>query len=127
MERWLNGAAVVFFWFGTNVLMAALLAGLTASGTDGGAGPAGALEFILYGISLGLILLTGILVGLSKRYRHGLREPARPAAALMLAVSIALLWLGVAWGFWISVTAFVPFLVAVMMEISAHRRPSEES
>jgi hypothetical protein len=127
MERWLNGAAVVFFWFGTNAVLAALLGAMTAGRAWGSAGPPSLLEFTLYAISLGLILLTGILVGLSKRYRRGWREPARPAAALMLAVSIALLWLGVAWGFWISITAAGPFLVAVLMEISARRRLYEQS
>ncbi len=111
MDRWLTGTTVTFIWGGINAMLAAILAGFTASGFIGGAGPAGALAFILYGASTTAVFLIALLVWAGKRRRAGSRVPPRPAAALLLAAAVAVGWLALALGPWVAALA-VPLLVA---------------
>jgi hypothetical protein len=113
MDRWLTGTTVTFIWGGINAMLAAILAGFTASGFIGGAGPAGALAFILYGASTTAVFLIALLVWAGKRRRAGLRVPPRPAAALLLAGAVAVSWLALALGPWVAALA-VPLLVAAV-------------
>jgi hypothetical protein len=114
MDRWLTGTTVTFIWGGVNAILAAILAGFTASGFIGGAGPAGALAFILYGASTTAVFVIALLVWAGKRRRAGPRVPPRPAAALLLALAVAVSWLGLALGPWVTALA-VPALVAVVV------------
>lgn len=54
---------------------------------------------------------------------RGLRIPARPAAAVLLATGVALIWLGLPFGAWLPVVAVLPLTAALIMEISARRPP----
>lgn len=120
MDRWLSGAGVVAVWGALNTVLAAVLAGFTAAGLDGGAGRGGVLAFIIYAAASALIFVVALLVFAGKRPFRGLREPARPAAAVFLAIGVALIWLGLAFGLWLVIIAAPPLLVALMLEISAH-------
>ncbi len=122
MERWVSAAAVVAAWGALNALLAGLLAGFTAAGLDGGAGPGGVLGFAIYAAASALVFVIALLVWLGRRRAASLRIPARPGAAACLAVGVALIWLGLAFGTWIALLAAFPLLAALMLEIAAHRR-----
>ena len=47
--------------------------------------------------------------------------PARPAAALLLAAGVALIWLGLSFGAWLPMAAVAPLTAALIMEIAARR------
>ena len=117
MERWLTGTTVVLVWGAFNTILVSLLAGFTASGFVGGAGPAGALAFSLYATSTTLVFLIALVVWAGKRRRAGLRIPPRPGAALLLAVAVAVSWLGLALGGWVAYLAIVPLVAAVVAEL----------
>lgn len=51
----MSGAGVVAIWGAFNTVLAALLAGFTAAGLDGGAGHGGVLAFIIYAAASALI------------------------------------------------------------------------
>jgi hypothetical protein len=113
---------VVAAWGALNALLAGLLAGFTAAGLDGGPGPGGALGFAIYAAASALVFVIALLVWLGRRRRAaGLRIPARPGAAALLAAGVTLIWLGLAFGTWIALLAAIPLLAAVMLEVSAHR------
>jgi hypothetical protein len=121
MERLFSAPVVVALWGGFNLLMVGLLAGFVASGFGGS-------MFVVevYGAATGLVFLLALLVGLARRRRRqplviGLRVPPRPAVALMLALAAALLWLGLPFGMWVPMLAFLPLSSAVIMEIAARR------
>jgi hypothetical protein len=123
MERWLSAPAVVAVWGALNTLLAGLLAGFTAAGVDGGPGSGGALGFAVYAAVSALVFVVALLVWLGRRRRAGLSVPARPGAAALLAVGVAMVWLGLPFGAWIQFLAALPLLAALMLEISAHRWP----
>jgi hypothetical protein len=77
MDRWLTGTTVTFVWGGFNAILAAVLAAFTASGFADGAGPAGALAFILYGAATTAVFLIALLIWAAKWRRAGLRVPPR--------------------------------------------------
>lgn len=116
MERWLSGPGVVLIWGGLNAVLAAVLAGFTASGTVGGAGPAGALAFSVYGVSTTLVFLIALAVWAGRRRRRGLSEPPRPGAALLLAAGVAIAWTGLAVGAWAAYLALAAVLAAAVLE-----------
>jgi hypothetical protein len=117
VERWLTPTTVVLLWGAFNAMLAAILAGFTASGLVGGAGPAGALSFIVYGASTTLVFLIALGVWAGKLRQTGLRVPPRPGAALLLAVAVAVSWLGLAFGPWPAFLAVAPLIAAVVMEL----------
>lgn len=123
MERWLTGTTVVLLWGAFNAMLAAILAGFTASSFIGGAGPAGALAFSLYAISTTLVFLVALVVWAGKRRRAGLRVPPRPAAAVMLAVAVAMSWLGLAFGPWAPLLAIAPLVAAIVLELYPREHP----
>lgn len=123
MERWLSGTTVVLIWGAFNTVLASILAGFTASGTVGGAGPAGALAFGIYGSSTTLIFLIALVVWSGRRRQQGLRVPPRPAAALLLAVGVAMAWAGLAVGPWVAYMAAAPLLAALVLEAYPRPRP----
>ena len=116
MERWINGTTVVLIWGAFNAMLASILAGFTASGFIGGAGPAGALAFSLYGVSTTLVFLIALALWADKRRHRGLRIPPRPAAALLLAGAVTLGWLGLPLGVWVTFMAPAPLLAAAVLE-----------
>lgn len=123
MERLFSAPVVVAIWGLMNALMAALLLGFVSAGLGGSM-----VVVEIYGAAAALVFLLAVLVWLARRRRReamerGLRLPPRPASALMLALAFALLWLGLPFGMWLPILAFLPFSAAVMMEIAA-RRPS---
>jgi hypothetical protein len=122
VERWLTGTTVVLLWGAFNAMLAAILAGFTASGFVGGAGPAGALAFSLYAASTTLVFLIALVVWAGKRRRAGLRVPPRPGAAVLLAVAVAVSWLGLALGPWAAVMAVAPLTAAVVLELYPRER-----
>ena len=123
MERWLTGTTVVLVWGGFNAILAAVLAGFTAAGIVGGAGPAGSLAFILYGVSATGVFLIALGVWAGKRRRAGVRVPPRPAVALLLAVAVAVSWVGLALGLWAVFLAAAPLAAAVVMELYPREHP----
>jgi hypothetical protein len=116
MERWFTGTSVVLIWGGFNTVLAAVLAGFTASGTVGGAGPAGALAFVIYAASTTLVFLIGLGVWAGRRRQRGLNVPPRPGAALLLAAGVALAWTGLAVGAWAAYLAAGLLLAALVFE-----------
>ena len=123
MERWLTGTTVVLVWGAFNTILVSILAGFTASGFVGGAGPAGALAFSLYAISTTLVFLIALVVWAGKRRRAGLRVPPRPGAALLLALAVAVSWLGLALGGWVAYLAVAPLIAAVAVEVYPRELP----
>jgi hypothetical protein len=123
MERWINGTTVVLIWGGFNAILASLLAGFTASGFIGGAGPAGALAFGVYGASTTLVFVIALLVWAGKRRHEGPRIPPRPGAALLLAAAVAVSWLGLALGPWAAYAAAGPLIAAIVLEFYPRERP----
>lgn len=116
MERLFTGTSVVLIWGSFNTILASILAGFTASGTVGGAGPAGALEFSIYAVGATLVFLIGLLVWLGRRRRRGLSVPPRPGTALLLATAVAMAWTGLALGPWTAYLAAAPAVAALVME-----------
>jgi hypothetical protein len=122
-QRWINGWTVVFIWAVFNTLLASILAGFTGSAFVGGAGRAGALGFIMYAISSAVVFLIAGAVWLGRRRRRGLRVPPRPGAALLLATAVALAWLGLAFGIWITIVGAVTFFAAIVFELYPREYP----
>ena len=123
MERWFSGTSVVLIWGAFNTILASILAGFTASGTVGGAGPAGALAFSIYGTSTTLIFLIALAVWAGRRRQRGLNVPPRPVAALLLATAVAMAWTGLALGAWVAYMAVAPALAALVAEFYPRARP----
>lgn len=119
-ERRLSPAAVVVIWGIANLLLAAVLAGFTVARS------AGLLVIDIYCASAALVFGLAVLVWLVRRrtpLARGLRVPARPAAAVLLAVGVALIWLGLPFGAWLPMLAVVPLIAALMLELTARRSP----
>lgn len=125
MERLFTGTSVVLIWGALNAVLAAVLAGFTASGTVGGAGPAGAVAFVIYGASTTLVFLIALGVWAGRRRRRDLSEPPRPGAALLLATGVAMAWIGLAIGEWVAYVAAAVLLIALIFEFYPRIRPSE--
>ena len=123
MERWMSGWSAVIIWGAFNTVLVLILAGFTASGFIGGAGTSGILEFSLYVVSVAAIFLIGLLVWLGKRRIRGLRVPPRPAASLLLALGIALICVGLAYGWWVAMLGAAPILAALVLELYPRERP----
>jgi len=123
VDRYLTGTTVVLVWGGFNTILVSILAGFTASGFVGGAGPAGALAFILYAIATSVVFLIALAVWAGKRRRAGLRVPPRPGAALLLALAVAVSWLGLALGGWVAYLAIAPLAAAVILELYPRELP----
>jgi hypothetical protein len=117
MERWLTATTVVLLWGAFNAILAGVLAGFTAAGLVGGAGPAGVLSFILYGAATTGVFAIALGVWAGRRRGAGTSLPPRPAAALLLAVAVAMSWLGLAFGPWIAFLAVAPLTAAVVCEL----------
>jgi hypothetical protein len=122
MERLFTGTSVVLIWGAFNTVLASILAGFTASGTVGGAGPAGALAFVIYACSTTLVFLIGIGVWAGRRNQRGLNVPPRPGAALLLALGVAMAWTGLALGAWVAYMATAPVLAALIFEFYPRAR-----
>jgi hypothetical protein len=118
VERRFSAAAVVVIWGISNLLLAAVLTGYTVAKSTG-------MHVVdLYAAAVGLVLLIALLAWLVRRRRplaRGLRVPARPAAAVLLAPGVALIWLGLPLGAWLPMVAVMPLTAALILEISAHR------
>ncbi len=117
MERLLRSATtVVLIWGAFNTLLAVMLAGFTASGFTGGAGPAGFLAFGIYAASATLVFLTALAVWAGRRRRHGLNESPRAASALLLATGVAMGWAALAVGAWAAYLACPVVIAAIVYE-----------
>lgn len=128
MERWLTGTSVVFVWGAFNTVLAAILAWFTAAGTVRGAGPVrvagptGALAFSVYAASTTLVFLIGLAFWARRWRRQDLRVPPSPAAALLLAVGVAMAWIGLALGAWVTYLSAAPLLAALIFELYPRTR-----
>jgi hypothetical protein len=49
--------------------------------------------------------------------------PPRPAAAVMLAVAVAVSWLGLAFGTWAPLLAIAPLVAAIVLELYPREHP----
>lgn len=123
MDRWLTGTTVVLLWGAFNAILAAVLAGFTAAGLVGGAGPAGALSFVLYGAATTGVFAIALVVWAGKHRRGGSRVPPRPVAAVLLAVAVAVAWLGLPFGAWPAFLALPALLAAIVCELYPRERP----
>jgi len=126
VERRLSAAAVVAIWGIFNAALIAILIGFTAVRSGPG------LDIVLYAASAALVFAVAVAVWLTRRRDHqplarGLRLSSRPAAALLLAVGVALIWLGLPFGAWLPMVAVVPLVAALVMEIAARRSSSRLS
>jgi hypothetical protein len=118
VERRLSPAAVVLLWGLANLALAAVLIGFALATS------ASLLNIGLYCGSAALVFILAAVVWLTRRREplaHGLRLPARPAAALLLAVGVALIWLGLPFGAWLPMIAAVPLAAALILELTARR------
>jgi hypothetical protein len=107
-------------------VLVAILVGFTAVRSGLG------LDIVLYAASAALVFAVAVAVWLTRRrdgqpLARGLRLPSRPAAALLLAVGVALIWLGLPFGAWLPMAAAVPLVGALAMEIAARRSSSRLS
>lgn len=117
MER-LTAWRVVALWGGFNTLLVLLLLGFVLGGF-------GRSVFILeiYGSAAGLVFLFALAVWLGgRRSRHGLPVAAGTGSIPLFALTAMMIWLGLAFGIWISILAAFPFLWAVLLEYSVHQR-----
>jgi hypothetical protein len=126
VERRISAAAVVAIWGIFNAALIAILIGFTAVRSVPG------LDIVLYAASAALVFAVAVAVWLTRRRDHqplarGLRLSSRPAAALLLAVGVALIWLGLPFGAWLPMVAVVPLVAALVMEIAARRSSSRLS
>jgi thiol:disulfide interchange protein len=83
-----------------------------------------ALVLEISGSAAGLVLLLAAAVWLDRRLRPRtgwLRQPVRAGGVLMLAVTVMLAWLGLAFGAWLVMVAVVPLTAAIGLEIAARR------
>jgi hypothetical protein len=118
----LSPTSVVLIWGAFNTILASILAGFTASGTVGGASPAGALAFIIYAASATLVFLIALAVWAGRRRSRGLNEPPRPGSALLLAAGVAIAWTGLAVGAWAEYLAAPAVLAALILEFYPRAR-----
>ncbi len=126
MERLFSSAAgVVLLWGAFNTVLAVTLAGVTAAGIGHSAGQGGFLGFVIYAVSATLVFLVALAVWAGRRRRGALNIPPRPAAALLLAVSVGLAWLGVGIGGWMLYLAAAALLIACVYEFYPRIRPPE--
>jgi hypothetical protein len=123
VDRFINGSTVVFVWGVFNTLLAFILLGFTASGFVGGANRVGPQGYIMYLVSSALVFLIGVVVWLARHRRKGLRVPLRPGAALLLAVAVALAWLGLAFGIWLAIVGAVTLFAAILLEFYPREHP----
>ncbi len=126
MERLFSSATgVVLLWGAFNTVLAVTLAGFTAAGIDHAAGQGGFLAFAIYAVSATLVFLVALAVWAGRRRRGAANVSPRPAAALLLAVSVGLAWLGVGIGGWMLYPAAAALLIACVYEFYPRTRPSE--
>lgn len=118
MERRFSAPVVVLFWAAVNAGLIAILAGFWASGSYE------AVVLLLGVVFTALVFVLAGLVWLVRRRRRpplsrGLRVAPRPAAAVLLAVGIAMIWLGLPFGEWLPIMAAFPLAAAVVAEVYA--------
>lgn len=123
MERWLTGPRVAFTWAAFNTVLASVLAGFTASGTEGSANSAGAEAFVIYASSVALAFLVALAVWAGRRRARGISEPPHPASMVILAVGVAMAWAGLAFGAWVAYLATPVVLSALIYEFYPRLRP----
>lgn len=129
MERLFTGTTVVLVWGAFNAMLAAILGGFTAAGLVGGAGRAGILAFSLYAASTTLVFLIALAVWGVRRRRAASAArplPPRPLAALLLALAVAMSWVGLAVGPWIAITAIGPLIAAITAETWQRSLPAAD-
>ncbi|HLI40166.1 MAG TPA: hypothetical protein VKV35_00765 [Streptosporangiaceae bacterium] len=121
VESLFRAPVVVAVWGACNTVLAGIAAGFVAAGRF----PLAAqLAVYLYAGALCIIYAIAVALWLIRRREplgRGLRLPRRPAAVLLLAAGVALLWLGLPFGRWLPITAAVPLAFALGLEISARR------
>jgi hypothetical protein len=120
VERHFSAPAVVAVWGIANAALIAVLIGFVAVRSGPG------LDIVLYCASAALVFALALLAWLVRRrgrepLGRGLRVPARPAATVLLAAGVALIWLGLPFGAWLPMVAIAPLTAAFVMEIAARR------
>ena len=126
MERLLTSATtVVLIWGAFNTVLAIVLAGFTASGFVGGAGPAGFVAFGIYAGAATLIFLVALAVWAGRRRSRGLSQSPRAASAVLLAVGVGIAWAGLAVGEWAAFLAAPLLVTALIYEFYPRVRPDQ--
>ena len=120
MERRFSAVSVVVIWGLANTVFIAVLVGFVLARSGPG------LDVAYYCASVALVYALAGLAWLARRRRRrgldgGLRLAPRPAAALLFALGVALVWLGLPFGYWLPIMGAVPLAAALMMEIGARR------
>jgi hypothetical protein len=115
MEKMMSATVVVAIWAVLNGLLVALLAAFRGS------------DFVLelYGSAAAFVLVLAGVVWLGRRHRpwqRGWRQPAGTGSVALFAVGVMLLWLGLAFGKWVAILSAFPFVLALVLEISARAR-----
>lgn len=123
MERLYSGAGVVLLWASFNAVLALILGGFTAAGLVGGADHAGALAFSIYAVSVTGVYAIGFLIQFVRSRLRGLKEPPRPASALLAALAVAMAWTGLALGEWASIMAVAVGVTALVFEFYPRTGP----
>jgi hypothetical protein len=123
MNRFLSGTRVAFTWAAFNTVLASVLAGFTASGTEGSANPAGAEAFVIYASSAALTFLVALAIWAGRRRVRGISEPPHPASMVILAVGVAMAWTSLAFGAWAAYLATPVVLAALIYEFYPRIRP----
>lgn len=119
LER-LTGWGVVALWGVFNAILMFVLVGFVLGGI--GDSP---FDLETYGSSVGLVFVIAGAVWLGRRRRPwltGWRQPAGTASVVLFAIAAFLLWLGLAFGIWISIIAAFPLVLAILLEYAIRRR-----
>jgi hypothetical protein len=119
MERF-NGWNVVALWGAFNAFFVLLLIGFIVGGFG-----RSVFDLEASASMVGLIFAFAAMVWLGRRRQpsaRAWRQAAGAGSIPLFALTALMVWLGLAYGIWISILAAFPFVWAVILEYSIHQR-----
>ena len=120
MDR-LSSWGVVALWGAFNAFFVLLLIGFIAGGYG-----RSVFDLEAYASATGLVFAFALAVWLGRRRsRRGVPLPAGAGSIPLFALAALMVWLGLAFGFWIAIFGAFPFLCALILEYSIHQRPQQ--